>query len=116
MAYYAFKILISAIVIVAIAEIAKRNIGFAALIAALPLTSLLAFVWLYVEGFPLSQIADLSMQIFWLVLPSLLLFPVLTILLKQGLGFWLSFSLSAATTIGCYFFFLYLLRRMGVQL
>lgn len=116
MLYYAFKILISAVVIVVISEIAKRNTGFAALIAALPLTSLLAFVWLYVEGFPLSQIAGLSMQIFWLVLPSLLLFLLLPILLKQGMGFWLSLSLSAAATIGCYFIFFYLLRRMGVQL
>jgi hypothetical protein len=116
MLYYTFKILLSAIVIVAITEIAKRNTGFAALVAALPLISLFAFVWLYVDGSPLSQIADLSMKIFWLVLPSLLLFLLFPILLKHGLGFWLSISLSIAATIGCYFIFIFLLRQIGVQL
>ncbi len=116
MLYYTLKILLSAIVIVAITEIAKRSTGFAALIAALPLTSLLAFVWLYLDDSPLSQIADLSMQIFWLVLPSLLLFLLLPILLKHGLGFWFSLSLSVAATIGCYVMFIFLLRQMGVQL
>ena len=74
MLYYALKVFISALIIVAIAEIAKRSTGFAALIASLPLTSLLAFVWLHVEGSTPAQIAELSSQIFWLVLPSLVLF------------------------------------------
>jgi len=58
MLYYALKVIISAIVIVAITEIAKRNTGFAALVASLPLTSLLAFIWLYIEGSAVSQIAE----------------------------------------------------------
>ena len=95
MLYYALKVIISAIVIVAIAEIAKRNTGLAALVASLPLTSLLAFIWLHIEGAEVSQIADLSKQIFWFVLPSLLFFVLLPIFLKHGLGFWLSLSLSA---------------------
>ncbi|MDV6343532.1 DUF3147 family protein [Nitrosomonas sp. Is37] len=116
MLYYTIKLLVTAILIVAITEITKRNTGIAALVASLPFTALLAFVWLYVEGSPLSQIADLSYQIFWLVLPSLLLFLLFPILLKQGLGFWLSLSLSAAATVVCYFALLPLLRRFGVQL
>lgn len=116
MLYYALKVLISAIVIVAITEIAKRNSGIAALVASLPLTSLLAFIWLYVEGSTVSQIADLSKQIFWYVLPSLLFFLLLPILLKHGLGFWSSLGLSVVATIGCYFSFMFLLPRIGVQL
>ena len=94
MLYYALKVFVSAIVIVAISEIAKRNTGFAALVASLPLTSLLAFIWLHLEGTAPLQIADLSKQVFWLVLPSLLFFLLLPVLLKEGLGFWLSLSLS----------------------
>jgi hypothetical protein len=116
MLYYATKVLVSALVIVAIAEIAKRSSGFAALLASLPLTSLLAFVWLHVEGSGASQIAELSSQIFWLVLPSLVLFVLLPVLLRQGFGFWLSLGVSVAATIGCYFALLPLLRRLGVQL
>lgn len=115
MLYYVLKILISAVVIVAITEIAKRNTGFAALIAALPLTSLLAFVWLYLDGSSLSEIADLSVQIFWLVLPSLTLFLLFPVLLQQGMGFWPSLGLSAVATIISYFIFIFLLRHNGMQ-
>lgn len=44
MLYYTSKVIISALIIVAIAEIGKRNTGFAALIASLPLTSLMAII------------------------------------------------------------------------
>ena len=57
---YAIKIILTATVIVAIAEVAKRNSVIAAVIASLPLTSLLAFVWMRYEAVLNSQIADLS--------------------------------------------------------
>lgn len=116
MLYYAIKIIISALVIVAISEIAKRSSGFAALIAALPLTSLLAFVWLHLESSPSERIAELSIQIFWLVIPSLLLFVLLPLLLKHGVSFWISLGVSIAITSGVYIVALPLLRRMGVTL
>ncbi|MCX7096877.1 MAG: DUF3147 family protein [Methylococcales bacterium] len=116
MFYYALKVVISALIIVMISEMAKRSSGVAALIAALPLTSVLAMVWMNVEGVGPEKIAELSSQIFWLVLPSLLLFLILPVLLKQGWGFWLSLGLSAASTITCYLLLLPLLRRLGVQL
>ena len=116
MLYYILKFLVSALVIVLVSEIAKRHSGFAALIASLPLTSLLAIIWLHIDGAESTQIAGLSGQIFWLVLPSLVFFWVLPLLLKRGLGFWPSLGLSATTTITCYFVLLPLLRRLGVQL
>ncbi len=116
MFYYALKVIISALLIVAISEIAKRSTGFAALIASIPITSLLAFVWLQVEGSPSERIAELSGQIFWLVLPSLVLFLALPFLLKQGVNFWISLAISVAATAGCYLALLPLLRRVGVNL
>lgn len=116
MLYYALKVIISALLIVAISEIAKRSTGFAALVASLPLTSLLAFVWLHVEASPPDRIANLSSQIFWLILPSLVLFLLFPLLLKHGLGFWASLGLSVGATAGCYIALLPLLRRMGVAL
>jgi hypothetical protein len=116
MLYYAIKVAISALIIVAIAELAKRSSGLAALLASLPLTSLLAFMWMHVEGADSANIADLSGQIFWLVLPSLVLFILFPLLLKQGLGFWLSLVLSVVATVVCYFVMLPLLRKFGVQL
>ena len=116
MLYYILKIFVSAFVIVVISEIAKRHSGFAALVASLPLTSLLAMIWMHFDGAESAKIAELSGQNFWLVLPSLLLFLLLPLLLKQGLGFWLSLGLSVTTTITCYMALLPLLRRLGVQL
>ncbi len=116
MLYYAFKVIISALVIVAITEVAKRSSGFAALIASLPLTSLLAFVWLHLESAPDGQIAELSGQIFWLVLPSLVLFLLLPVLLRHGVGFWVSLFLASVATAGSYFALLPLLRHVGVRL
>ena len=49
MLYYTIKILLSSLVLVAVSEIAKRSSTLGALLASLPLTSLLAFVWLYLD-------------------------------------------------------------------
>jgi hypothetical protein len=38
------------------------------------------------------------------------------LLLKQGLGFWLSLALSVVATVVCYLVMLPLLRKFGVQL
>lgn len=114
--YYAIKIAISAAVIVAVSEVAKRNSGVAALLAALPITSLLAFIWLHVEGSSSAAIGELSTQVFWLVLPSLVLFLVFPVLLKFGINFWLSLGVSCAATIVCYWIMAPFLRKAGVQL
>lgn len=116
MLYYALKLIVSAVLIVAISEIAKRSSGLAALLASLPLTSLLAFVWLHLEATPPERIAELSDQIFWLVLPSLLLFVLLPLLLRHGVSFWSSLGLSVAATAGGYLALLAVLRRVGVAL
>ncbi len=116
MFYYAVKLAVSAIVIAAIAEIAKRSTGFAALVASLPLTSLLAFVWLHAEGVESARIAELSGQIFWLVLPSLILFLLLPQLLRSGMGFWLSLAISVSATAAGYLVMMPLLRKFGVQI
>ena len=116
MLYYTIKFCISALIIVLISEIAKRHSGFAALLAALPLTSLLAMIWMYLDEVAVTHIARFSSQIDWLVLPSMLLFLLFPGLIKQGLGFWFSLGLSATATITGYLLLLPLLRRLRVQL
>lgn len=116
MLYFALKAILSALVIVAVSEIAKRSSGFAAFVASLPLTSLLAFVWLRIEGAEPEKIGELSGQIFWLIIPSLVLFPLLPFLIRHGVSFWFSLGVSVAATAGAYLLMLPLLRRMGVDL
>ncbi len=69
---------------VAISEAAKRSTLLGGILASLPLTSLLAFIWLYGETGDTGKIANLSVSIFWYVLPSLVLFVALPILLARG--------------------------------
>jgi len=116
MFYYALKFIISALIIVAVSEIAKRNSGVGALLASLPLTTLLSIVWMRIEGSPTAQIAELVEQVFWLVLPSLLFFLIFPLLLKQGMDFWLSLFLASTTTVTAYLVLLPILRRFGVHL
>jgi len=112
--YYVFKLVVSASLIVLISEIAKRSTGFAALVASLPLTSLLAFVWLGLEGAQPEKIAALSSQIFWLIVPSLVLFPLLAVLLRMGVNLWVSLATASAATAIAYLALLPLLRKFGL--
>jgi hypothetical protein len=109
---YLFRVAITSVIIVAVAEIAKRNAVWAALVASLPLTSLLAFVWLYADTHDAERIAALSQAIFWLVLPSLALFLVLPYLLRLGWGFWISLSISCLVTVASYFAMAWVLARV----
>ena len=96
--YFAAKTLITALLVAAISELSKRYSFIAALLASLPLTSLLAFVWMYIDGAAPQKIGELSMSIFWLVIPSLALFLLLPWLLKMNVQFWLALLLSCAGT------------------
>jgi hypothetical protein len=116
MLQYAFKVLLTALVVVSISEIAKRSSLWAAVLASLPLTSLLAFVWLFLETGDSQRVAALSQGIFWLVIPSLPLFLVLPALLRAGMNFWASLGLASALTILAYFLMLFVLGRFGVRL
>lgn len=111
MGQYIIKVALSALVIVAVSEIAKRNSFWAALLASLPLTSLLAFVWLHLETGDSERIAELSHGIFWLVLPSLVLFLLLPALLRAQWGFWPSLAASCAATAAAYGATAWLLAR-----
>ena len=116
MGHYALKIGLSALILVAVAEVAKRSTFWAAALASLPLTSLLAFVWLYLDTGDTQKVAVLAGSIFWLVLPSLLLFVLLPILLRSGWGFWLSLVVSGAATALAYVGMIRLLSLFGVRL
>ncbi|MEQ1760080.1 MAG: DUF3147 family protein [Vicinamibacterales bacterium] len=113
---YAAKVVVSAMLIVAIAEVAKRSTFWAAALGSLPLTSILAFVWLHVETGDPAQVASLAQGIFWLVLPSLVLFLVLPILLRAGWSFWPSLAVSAVATACAYAAMAWALAKSGVSL
>ncbi len=102
MGYLFLKFSITAALIVGISEIAKRYSLLAAILASLPLTSLLAFVWLYIDTRDVEKIATLSHDIAWMVLPSLAFFLVLPFALRHGAQFWLALLLASAATAAAY--------------
>ena len=112
---YCLKVLLSALVIVAISAIAKRSTFWAAALASLPLTSLLALVWLYLDTQDATRIASLSYGIFWLVLPSLLLFLLLPMLLRHGVNFWLALLAACIATALAYWGVVKVLGLAGVK-
>jgi hypothetical protein len=113
--YLLLKVLISAILIAAVSEIAKRSTTFGALLASLPLVSVLAMIWLYRETGDIARVAALSGDIFWLVLPSLLLFIVLPLLIRRGMSFYPALATSAVCTIVGYALVTLVLQRFALK-
>ena len=113
--YLLLKIGLTALIVVAISEIAKRSTLFGALVASLPLTSVLAMVWLYQDTKDAGQVAALSADIFWLVLPSLVLFVSLPILIRRGLSFYPALVAASLCTALAYALMSLTLRRFGLK-
>jgi hypothetical protein len=105
------KFVLTAGLIVAISEIGKRFSFAGAILASLPLTSLLALTWLYLDTKDSVKTADLSMDIFYAVIPSLVFFPVLSVLLRNDFAFPISMLYSVALTALAYFIFFWLMNR-----
>lgn len=102
MVSFAFKVILSALLIAGASELARRSTVAGALLVSLPLTSLLAMMWLWRATHDGSRIAAFSVDMLWLVPPSLLLFIVLPLMLRSGFGFWLSLGSGVAATIVAY--------------
>lgn len=112
MLQYAVKTLVSAIIIVAVSEIARRSSLLGGLIASLPLTSVLAMIWLYHETRNAEIVAELSSSIFWLVLPSLVLFILLPGLLAKKVPFYAALGLACLATAAAYSLTVWLLKTV----
>ena len=116
MAYFLIKIAVSAVLVAAISEAGRRSGFWGAVLASLPVTSILAMVWLYRDTRDLQRIGSFSTGVFWLVLPSLVLFLALPLMLKAGWGFYPSLLAAMALTVAAYFGMSFLLRSLGVQI
>ncbi|MCH9758073.1 MAG: DUF3147 family protein [Proteobacteria bacterium] len=115
MKFLILKYLISAAIITFVSEIAKRLDRVGALIASLPLVTLLVLVWLYIEGQPTEKISNHAWYTFWYVLPTLPMFAAFPFLMKH-FGFWLTLALSMLITLICFVIVALLARKIGVAL
>ena len=115
MAWLVTKYLITAAIVVAVSELAKRSDRLGALVASLPLVTVQALIWLYVERQPEERLANHAAYTFWYVLPTLPMFLVFPALLAR-VGFWWTLALCALLTFACFLVLALVVRRFGVEL
>ena len=115
MAWLIIKYLLTSAIVVGVSEFAKRSDRIGGLVAALPLVTLLALVWLYLEDQPQQKIANHAWYTFWYVVPTLPMFLAFPALLPR-IGFWPTLMACIAITIICFGLFALLLRRFGIDL
>ena len=113
--YYVVKVIVTAALVVAISELSKRSTLAGSLLASVPIVSLLAMIWLYADTRDVAQVAMLSRSVFWLVLPSLVLFLLLPVLLERGYEFFASLLVSVGATILVYLAAIALGRHLGLK-
>lgn len=115
MLFLLFKYGLTAAIVVAVSEVAKRNDRLGALIASLPLVTLLALFWLHTEDQPTSKLANHAYYTFWYVLPTLPMFLAFPMFLGR-FGFWTALGLSVAVTVAVFGVYVVVLRRFGIEL
>jgi hypothetical protein len=116
MTYLLIKAAISGILIALASEVAKRYAGLGALIASLPLVSVLGMVWLWRDTQDPARLADHAAATLWYVCPSLPMFVLIPVMLRAGYGFYLSLGAGCALTFALYLITLWLGQRMGLSL
>lgn len=109
------KYLLTACVVVMVSEFAKRSDRLGGLVAALPLVTILALIWLYLEQQPQQKIANHAWYTFWYVLPTLPMFLAFPVLLPR-LGFWPTLLSCIVITFVCFGLFALLMRHFGIDL
>ena len=113
--YLIIKTLVTALVIVAISEIARRSSLFAGVLASIPLTSVLAMTWLYFDTRNVKSVIELSNSVLLLIPPSIIFFLTFPFLLKK-IDFLISLAISILLTAITYWIYISLLTKFGVKL
>ncbi|MEH3121861.1 MAG: DUF3147 family protein [Sphingomonas phyllosphaerae] len=113
---FLIKSVISGLLIAAASTLAKRYPGAGALVASLPLVSVLGMMWLWHEKPDAANMAAHAGATFWYVLPSLPMFLLIPALLRHGISFWPALAAGCALTIVLYATVTWLGPRFGLPL
>ena len=116
MLYLLTKAAISGVIIAVVSEVAKRSPGFGALIASLPLVSVLGMIWLWRDTRDPVGMAAHAQATFWFVLPSLPMFLLIPWLLRRGVACGLALGRGCLLTILLYLAMTWLGPRLGLRL
>ena len=116
MNYIILKLIISSGIITLVSEISKKSSLIGGLIASIPMISILSMIWLYIDSKDIEKVKNLSTSIFWMVIPSLILFLSLPILINIGFNFWYSLIIAIILTIAFYLLTIFILSHYGIKL
>nr|WP_086937429.1 DUF3147 family protein [Thaumasiovibrio occultus] len=109
------KYLTTAAIVVLISEVAKRSDKIGALIAALPTVTLLALIWMYIEGQGHEKLSNHAFYTFWYVLPTLPMFLLFPFLLAR-FSFWPTLIICIGISILCFAFIAWVAKSLGISL
>jgi hypothetical protein len=113
---FVVRALLSGLIIALIAVIGKKAPAAGALIASLPLISILGMVWLWHDTGDRILLANHAEATFYFVMPSLPMFLLIPAMLRSGFGFWLSLGAGVALTIALYLLTAALAARFGIRI
>jgi hypothetical protein len=116
MLYFLLKTVLSGAIVAAVSEIARRSPGFGALVASLPLISILGMMWLWRDTHDVERMAAHVGATFWYVIPSLPMFLLMPTMLRRGVPFWPALGIGCAVTVVLYAFVTIAAGRLGVKL
>lgn len=115
MLYLVVKYSVTALIVVVVSEFAKRNPQWGGLLAALPLVSVLALIWMQLEQQSVDNMASQARYTFWYVLPTLPMFLMLPYAM-QKLGFWLGLLATIVFTVVLFYGYALLLKQLNIHL
>jgi hypothetical protein len=110
------KLLLTAAVILFVTKIQLVSDRLSALLIALPLTSLVAMIWMHQSGQSPTRLANHAEGTFWFVLPTLPMFLILPWMLRNGWGFWAALVANCLITVALFWITVIVLRRFGIDL
>jgi len=113
---FAAKAALAGVIVALVATIAERQPSFGALVASLPLVSILGMIFLWLARPDAENMALHAEATFWYVLPSLPMFLLIPAMLRNGIGFFLSLAAGSALTISLYLIMAFVGRRIGLPL
>jgi hypothetical protein len=116
MTAFAIRAILSGIIIALIALVGKKAPAAGAIIASLPLISILGMIWLWRDTGDSKLLADHAEATFYFVIPSLPMFLLIPWMLRNGHDFWLSLGSGIAVTAIFYLITAMVAARFGVQL
>lgn len=116
MQFLIIKYAVTATIIVVVSEVAKRNDRLGALIASLPLVTVMVMIWLHIEKAGTAKIANHAYYTFWYALPTMPMFLLVPWLLQRGVGFWPTLIAGGAITLLCFALAAVLLKCFDISL